>query len=151
MTRPPIGLIIKTIIKQKNLSPTRIARDLGISKQQVYNTYVRASLQEGEIDRWAEVLGVSVDELVNYQFEPSNGSDADGSSEVLDLIKKMFEQELKEKNEQIRALQENLRASQEALKLSQQMQSVLLGKSPEYSDRSIIPLHRNRIQALAGV
>lgn len=138
MQELPIGLIIKTIVKKKNLSVAKLSGKMGMTRQGVYNAYSRTTMDEDEIEKWAKALEVAPDELT-----PSDASST-SSDEVLALVRKMFEEELREKNEQIRALQK-------ALEQAQNLSTVLLGKSPEYSDRSIIPLHRNRIQALAGV
>lgn len=140
MKRKPIGLIIKEIVEKNNLSTTKISKELDMSRQQVYNTFKRSNMHEGEISKWAAVLGVSTETLSDDHFydAPSNKSVDNGlfGSEVLQNIQKLLEEEIREKNEQIRALQE-------ALRESQQMAKALLGKSREYPTNAVIPDHMN--------
>lgn len=140
MERVPIGLIIKEIVKKNNLSVSKIADKLGMTRQAVYSTYLRSNMHEGELIKWAEVLNVTTDDLstINFGRDLTNKSADNGSfgSEVLQNIQKLLEEEIKEKNEQIRALQE-------ALKESQQMAKALLGKSREYPTNAVIPDHMN--------
>lgn len=139
MEKTPMGLIIKAIMQEKNLSPTKVAGQLGISKQQVYNTYNRINFHKGEVSKWAEVLGVTPKDLTDYSFGsiiPSTSSSF--GEDVLETIKRLLEEELREKNEQIRALQETLKQSQRALEQAQDLSSRLLGKWREYRDGKVI-------------
>lgn len=134
MEKTPIGMNIKKLVKKNNLSVQILADKLGISRQAVYNTYHRSDMHEGELKRWSKAMNVTIDELTNESFnsELTNKSSDNGTfgNEVLQNIQKLLEEEIREKNDQIRALQE-------ALKESQKMASALLGKSHEYSPQSI--------------
>ncbi len=133
-----IGLIIKEMINEKRLKITPLAETLGMSRQSVYQTYSRVDMTEGEITRWATALGVSRDEIIRRANEgdsPSSKESIVFAEEVLTNIQKMLEEELKEKNEQIRALQK-------ALEQAQSFSSALLGKSPEYPDSRVIPMYQ---------
>lgn len=125
MSSLPIGVIIKEIVHKKNLSPARLAGKTGLTRQAVYNTYSRSSMNEDDLEKWAAALDMSVKELLEYGSNKVAPVNADIKSEnALAELKKMFEQELREKNEQIRALQE-------ALRQAQNLSTALLGKSPE--------------------
>lgn len=133
MKELPIGLVIKEIIQKKKLSVGKLSEKLGMSRQGIYNTYSRTTMHEGEIDKWCNALGIKPEELISPELNHGNEAATSFAEETLNSIRKMLEEELREKNEQIKALQE-------ALRESQQMSRVLLGKSREYSDLEIMPL-----------
>ena len=143
MKKVPIGMIIKQIVHEKNLSALKLAEKTGLTRQGVYNAYSRTSMHEGEIEKWATALGVSPEELTGQTVKSEEDNYKVSNDEVMSLIRKMFEDELREKNEQIRALQK-------ALEQAQNLSTALLGKSPEYSDFSIIPMDPNGVMAPAG-
>lgn len=131
--KQPIGLTIKEIVQKKNLSPADLADKLGTSRQTVYNTYNRGTLHEGEIAKWADALEVSKDELLHPErYVKDSPKNIDFGAETLQTIKRLLDEELREKNEQIRSLQESLRESQK-------LASQLLGKLHEYSYSPVIP------------
>lgn len=126
MEKTPIGLIIKKIIEEKNFSITDLAEQLGMSRATVYTTFGRDRMKKADIEKWAKVLDVSTEELKNQElYGHSVPAKNDFGSETLDAIKRLLEEELREKNEQIRSLQESL-------KESQRLASALLGKLHEY-------------------
>ncbi|KAA0992750.1 helix-turn-helix domain-containing protein [Dyadobacter aurulentus] len=132
MKTVPIGVIIKDIVQKKNLSPARLADKTGLSRQAVYNTYSRTTMNEAELERWADALGVTMDDLTNAGSDFNAGQASIKADDVMSLMRKMFEEELKEKNDQIRALQK-------ALEQAQNLSTALLGKSPEHSDADVLP------------
>jgi predicted DNA-binding protein YlxM (UPF0122 family) len=138
MTKVPIGLIIKIIVQENNLSVQRIADEMKLTRQAVYATYKRTSMHEGEKKEWARALKVSPDRLseedFNQQTTTKTVETPSFGDEVLQTIRKLLEEEIKEKNEQIRALQD-------ALKESQKMSSLLLGKSHEYLNLNVMPMY----------
>jgi transcriptional regulator with XRE-family HTH domain len=140
MEKVPIGVIIKRLVDKNNLSAKYLADKTGLTRQGVYATFKRAHMHEGDLEKWANVLNVTVQDLLmtNFASDLPNKSADNGSfgNEVLQNIQKLLEEEIKEKNEQIRALQE-------ALKESQQMAKALLGKSREYPTNAVIPDHMN--------
>jgi transcriptional regulator with XRE-family HTH domain len=133
MTTLPIGVVIKQIVHKKNLSPARLAAKTGLSRQAVYNTYSRSSMNEEDLEKWADALGMTVKELQNYGGEaPALLQPKSQESDPIAELKRLFEEELREKNEQIRALQE-------ALRQAQNLSTALLGKSPERPDGKVLP------------
>jgi DNA-binding transcriptional MerR regulator len=61
--RLPVGVVIKQIIDEKGLKPLEVAGKLKVSRQNVYLTYTRRDMSDGEIRRWAHALGVTWDEI----------------------------------------------------------------------------------------
>lgn len=146
----PIGLIIREIIEEKNFRINDLAASMGVSRQMIYNSYGKDRLKRADLEKWSEALGVSVDEMKARQignYQTDNNGDA-----VLQEIHKMLGEELKDKNDQIRALQEALKQSQQLIRESQQLARenqqlamALLGKSLEYSIQSpVIPYASHR-------
>ncbi len=137
----PIGLTIKRIIDQKNLSITDIAGQLEVSRANVYNVFGRDKLKKSDLEKWAKALDVSVSDLQsNLMYSQTNTPNQENfENDTLETIKKLIEEELKEKNEQIRSLQSSLKYMQESLRESQRLASALLGKSHEYSSRPVVP------------
>lgn len=128
MNKIPIGLVIKDLVAQKRLSITDLSDKLGISRPNVYNVFQRENLKNSDLERWADALNVSVDYLLTKQnVNISDTVSKENQTEtLLNRIQKMFEDELAQKNAQIRELQ---RALQEEQKVVRE----LLGKSAEYS------------------
>ena len=61
-----IGLIIKEIVKKKRIPVTEIAVKIGLTRQGVYDTFSKkASMKLDEIERWAKVLEVPSQELLD--------------------------------------------------------------------------------------
>lgn len=59
----PIGLIIREIIDKKDLEIVDVARKMGMTRQNVYQTFGRKKVNEGQLAKWALALDVSVDDL----------------------------------------------------------------------------------------
>lgn len=118
----PIPLIIKEIIDEKNYSVSYIAEKLGKGVHFVYDTFKRKSMKVDELDIWAAVLGVSVEEIIERQF-PKNPEfesmnleiDSKISDDYLKLLVKELKERIKEQNLTIATQSETIR--------------VLLGKS----------------------
>lgn len=145
-----IGLIINELRKLKKISVVELSSKLGLSKQGVYDTFSRrSSMTMEEMNRWANALEIDtrvlIDKSSGKKVDVINKSADNGSfgSEVLLNIQKLLEEEIREKNDQIRALQEALKESQQIARESQRMSSALLGKSREYSTTAVIPDHMN--------
>jgi len=63
MEKIPIGLIIKQIIKENNLSAIDVAGKLGVSRQAVYHAFSRDKMSLDERKAWADALGIDVSEF----------------------------------------------------------------------------------------
>lgn len=130
-----IGLVINELRQEKRISVAHLAAKFNLTRQAIYDTFgKRTTMSMGDMKRWADALGVDVQYLIDAttgQTSSTRQASNAFADEVLNSIKKMLEDELKEKNEQIKALQE-------ALKESQQLSRVLLGKSPERSEGRIL-------------
>lgn len=133
MNQMPIGRVIKDLAKKKRMPVTEIAQKLEMSRQNVYDVMSkRVSMDLEEIQRWADVLEVDSQVIIdkttgNDKQESKSIVKSSFGEETLESIVKMMENELREKNEQIRALQK-------ALEYSQKMNQELLGKSEGVSE-----------------
>ena len=72
MKKIPIGLVIKDLIKQKDIDVTQLAKELGIARNTVYQVFGRSKLSEDDLKKWANVLGVSVNEITQSQIIQHN-------------------------------------------------------------------------------
>lgn len=63
MEKIPIGVIIKQIIKENNLSVIDIATKLGVSRQAVYQAFSRDKMNNDERKLWADALKVDISEF----------------------------------------------------------------------------------------
>ncbi|PMD94699.1 hypothetical protein BWI97_16180 [Siphonobacter sp. BAB-5405] len=118
MEKPSIGLAIRQVIEEKNLSITDLARELGISRQSIYNVYNRNSMNSGEVESWANALGVRPNELYeraegNYNRKPlDNGAFGEETivriKEEMAMMRETFAKELEAKNVQIAKLQDTV-------------------------------------------
>lgn len=63
MEKIPIGLIIKQIIKENNLSAIDVASKLGVSRQAIYHAFSRDKMNLDERKSWADALGIDVSEF----------------------------------------------------------------------------------------
>ena len=62
--KKPIGLIIREIIENKNLSVIEVADKMQMTRQNVYQIYGRKKLPIEKVEQWAKVLQVSSDYLL---------------------------------------------------------------------------------------
>jgi hypothetical protein len=124
----PIGLIIKDISREKNLNVSKIAKSIGKSRQYVYNSFAKESMELWELKEWATALQMNIEELTIRSQKKDNKAvgllpdKPSFGSEVLDTLKRLVEVEMQEKNERIRNLEDMLRQSMA-------MNKELLGKS----------------------
>lgn len=124
MIKIPVGMIIKQIIDEKRLKAQDVANKLGVSRQSIYQSYAKQELSDGEMTRWSNALGIEKDELLKRWESAIAGSsneettDNSFGSNILIEIKRMIEEELREKNDQIRSLQEALKDAQALAKMA---------------------------------
>lgn len=135
-----MGLIIKEIINEKRIKITELSAKLGLTRQNVYATFARVNIPDGELTFWANALGVTREEIMERaNKETASKPDYSFGEETLKHIQSLLETELREKNEQIKALQEALKESQSLLKESQSLSRVLVGKYRGYPRQSVRP------------
>lgn len=128
MSVKPIGLVIKEIATEKNLKVSKLAELSGKSRQGIYVTFGRSEMSDEELGEWAKALGVTKDYLFD-RWKTASAEDNSFGANVLGEIKRMIEEELREKNEQIRSLQESLKDAQAIIKMA-------MGKLDPASDES---------------
>lgn len=81
MKKIPIGLIIKQIMRENNLSAIEAAKNFGVSRQSIYQTFSREKMSLEERREWAKVLNVDVNEfdkrsvIVEGSKMPTNDND----------------------------------------------------------------------------
>lgn len=124
MAKYPIGLIIRQIVDEKTISPTQLSKVLGISKQAVYNNFKRTDMNNSELIKWAEALGVTTEELVSRSTMGSIPEENRPESNYL-------LEHLTNLEEQFRALSEQLRVKDKQMEGMQRTIDVLLGKSKD--------------------
>lgn len=148
--KTPIGLIIRQLIEEKNLSIPVVAERMGMSRQNVYQNFGRKSLTQDQLEKWANALGVNANELTERQnlsvqkSESSNESVAFGA-EVAARIEDHFRKIEDFYQEQLRAYLEQLKAK------DQQIEKLLglLGKSKGAPAGRIVPLEQCEISEAA--
>ncbi|MDQ6479833.1 helix-turn-helix transcriptional regulator [Dyadobacter sp. LHD-138] len=136
MSKLPIGLVLRQIVDEKTISPSYLVKELGISKQAVYNNFKRTDMNNGDIIKWAKVLGVSTEEIVGrWRGEINPEVTKDESNYLLEHLASLEEQfkrllnQIDVKDRQIEGLQKTV--------------DVLLGKSDvsENVTRDVIKLN----------
>lgn len=143
-SKSPIGQVLKGLSKQGRIPVTELASKLGITKQSVYETFNnRISMSVEDLQRWADALQMNFQDLLEISSSGELKTSmpplhSTKSNDALLSIKRLLEEELKEKNFEIREKNEQIRALQEALREAQQMSRVLLGKSREYRAVKVI-------------
>lgn len=102
--KTPIGLIIKDLIRKNNFSVEKIASQFGSSRQDIYYTYRREHLPKNDLEKWAGLFEISVEELEGLQ-DAQNKNEANIMEGVFDEIRKEvaeIRKTLKEKDEEVR-------------------------------------------------
>lgn len=134
MSVKPIGLVIKEIATEKNLKVSKLAELTGKSRQGIYVTFGRSEMSDDELEEWARALKITKEYLFE-RWKTAVVEDNSFGANVLTEIKRMIEEELREKNEQIRSLQESLKDAQAIIKMA-------MGKpSPAPVLSKVIPMY----------
>ena len=138
MTKVSIGSVLSQLLSEANLSPVNVATRLGKARQNVYQDLKRTSMKDEQVEAYAQLLGI--DKSVIYARQKGEVENDSFGGKVLEDIKRMIEEELREKNEQIRSLQESLKDAQAIIKMA-------LGK-PDLGGRKpwglLRPLHKEK-------
>lgn len=127
MSKTRIGLILKDLRDEKNLSMQHISSVLGKSRQAVNNDFNRASMNDDEISLWANALSVNKSVIYErWKNEDLSSTKVDGWQMGEDSIERLIKkanQELKE------VFTEQLSAKDRQIEKLQEMVIQLLGKS----------------------
>ncbi|SFC87108.1 Helix-turn-helix [Flexibacter flexilis DSM 6793] len=59
-----IGLVIKQLCKEKNISITTVAEKLNKTRQTVYQDFARDNFTSQTLEKYAEILGMTLPELL---------------------------------------------------------------------------------------
>ena len=78
MSKKPVGLVIKSLIAEKNLSAEQVAKLIGKSKAQVYNDYNRVGMKDDEIERYA--TGLNIEKKLVYDLMESTSESSSSPS-----------------------------------------------------------------------
>ncbi len=133
--KTPIGLIIREVIEEKNLSIPDIAVKMGTSRQNVYQTFGRKTMPANQLEKWSSVIGITVEDLLKKQNLSTNNQNKSIDSgafgqEVLDKVieelKNQYEARIHELKDQIGDLREQLKFNREMVQAFKEGQ---LGKS----------------------
>lgn len=111
MTKPRIGLILKDLRDEKNLSMAHIANVLGKSRQSVNNDFNRSNMNDDEITLWASALGVAKHEIYDRwkDVNETSSNKLDGwkyGESAIQELREVFAEQLSVKDRQIEKLQE---------------------------------------------
>lgn len=119
MSKKPIGLVIKGLIREANLSTEQVAALIGKSKQSVYNDYNRVGMKDDEIGRYAKALNIEKEVIYERVGESPNINQ--GSNYLLEHLANL--------EEQFKRLLHQLEIKDKQLDGLQRTVDVLLGKS----------------------
>lgn len=120
MKETHIGLAIRRLAESKNVTVEYIAEKLSIDRQSVYATYKRANVSPKTIEKYADVIGITVNDVmqeVGYSNTKVLQNEAlynngDGYLmrylEELEQSNKWLRDQIKEKDEQIKDFREML-------------------------------------------
>jgi len=145
MMKLPVGVIIKSIVDEKRIKVADIANKMGMTRQAIYYSYAKEEMSDGELSRWASVLGIPEGEIQsrwnNALNEISSASKPDDNSYLLDHLASLEEQfkrllnQIEVKDRQIEGLQETVK--------------VLLGKSEDVTIlmTTLAPPNQSKISA----
>lgn len=100
------GLKVKEILRIKGFSVTEVARKLGTSNQNLFNSLTKDDVKTGLIERISDVTGISLAELYGIEVQPSSsavntgtnngniaGRDITTSAQIADLQKIIAQQQ----------------------------------------------------------
>ena len=99
----PIGLIIREIIDKKDLEIVDVARKMGMTRQNVYQTFGRKKLNDPQLAKWALALDVSIEEL-NSVNKNELTKEEKGDGYLMRYIKQLEEQNSKLNEDLTKAL-----------------------------------------------
>lgn len=138
MSKKPVGLVIKSLIAEKNLSAEQVAKLIGKSKAQVYNDYNRVGMKDDEIERYAN--GLSIDKKLVYELMESTQSEKNASPSYLTEHLTSLEEQFKKFADQYKFMNEQLQ--QQLATKDRQIEKLmdLLGK-PDLSEDVTCPVH----------
>lgn len=109
-------MIIKEIIKKKDLDISQVAKQLGIARNTVYQVFGRSRLSDEDLMSWSKVLGVAISDITDRQnIESSVMSHEKLPDDYLMKYVAELEARIKEQSQQLDMQNETIR--------------VLLGKS----------------------
>ena len=145
MQKFPIGLIIKDLIAEKNLSIPMISKRLSISRQTVYQSFNRKSFDKDELEKWAVALETTVEEIQN-RIEGKKEENLENTY-LLEILSKI-EKQMSEHAEQLLRKDEQLRRKDEQISQLLQTNNALvmntLGKLKSvHNDRFVLAKYVN--------
>lgn len=131
MSKKPIGLVIKGLIREANLSTEQVATLLGKSKQSVYNDYNRVGMKDDEIGRYAKAL--NIEKEVIYERVGDSPVIAQSSNYLMEHLANLEEQ-FKRLLSQLEIKDKQLEVKDQQMAGLQKTVDVLLGKSDVIED-----------------
>ncbi|MBB6003902.1 hypothetical protein [Arcicella rosea] len=105
MSKYPIGLIIKDLIAEKNLSISIISSTLGISRQAVYQSFNRKTMDKEDIEKWAKALETTSENILSKIDGKKEESE---ENHYLIQILERIEKQMSEQSEQLRRKDEQI-------------------------------------------
>ena len=105
MSKLPIGLIIKDLIAEKNLSISGVADTLGISRQAVYQSFNRKTMDKEDIAKWANALETTSEDILSKIDGKKDENDE--NNYLLEILLRI-EKQMNEQTEQLRRKDEQI-------------------------------------------
>ena len=152
MVKLPIGVIIKELVDDRRLKIVDLAPKLGLSKTSVYASFAKIEMSNSELERWASVIGVSVDDIMERRasalqeisVRPPEGDGylLEHLTRLEDSFKEVFKElraELDQKNRQLEVKDQQMAGLQKTV-------DVLLGKSEDVV--TLMATLNQRLQAM---
>jgi arsenate reductase-like glutaredoxin family protein len=132
MSELPIGLVLRQIFDEKTISATHLVKELGISKQAVYNNFKRTNMNNADINKWAEILGVTSEEILSRRRgEKTESSTVEQKGESKYLMDHLanLEEQFKRLLQQLEIKDKQLEVKDQQMAGLQKTVEILLGKS----------------------
>ena len=137
MVKLPIGLIIKEVVDDRRLKVGDIAPKLGLSKSSVYASFAKMEMSQSELERWASVIGVPADQILErraaaLQEIGAKTPEPDGYLlEHLTRLEESFKEVFKELRAELDQKNRQLEVKDQQMAGLQKTVDVLLGKSED--------------------
>lgn len=130
MSKSPIGPILRQIVDEKSISNSHLIKALGVSKQAMYNSFKRTDMRNEEIEKWAEILGVTKEEIISrWKNEGSKQAQPQADSNYLMEHLASLEEQFKRLLSQLEIKDKQLEVKDQQMAGLQKTVDVLLGKS----------------------
>ncbi|MCE6987461.1 hypothetical protein [Dyadobacter sp. CY323] len=137
MVKLPIGAVIKELVLDRRIKAVDIAQKLGLSRAAIYQSYAKFDMSNSEIERWASVLGVTSDYILERRataLQEIGGRVPEGDNYLLEHLTRLeesFKEVFKELRAELDHKNRELEVKNQQMAGLQKTVDVLLGKSED--------------------